>query len=161
MECHFNRIRLENGQIYHVRLSDESIIYKYIMGHNPSDKRTQIYYIAEYGNRITTLIHRNMKQELKNYFLDPSLDYRRELSQYKVNLRGDLLIRENNRWECLISRERLTEPDWIAHLCGRLSNRQLGEFVCAYMKALERLGVKSLNTAIYGFDTACKYADGK
>lgn len=54
MECHFNRIRLENGQIYHVRLSDESIIYIYIMGHNPSDKRTQIYYIAENGNRITT-----------------------------------------------------------------------------------------------------------
>lgn len=101
------------------------------------------------------------KEQLKGYLLDPSLDYRRELSQYKVNLRGDLLIRENNRWERLISRERLTEPDWIAHLCGRLSNRQLGEFVCAYMKALERLGVKSLNTAIYGFDSACKYADGK
>ena len=102
-----------------------------------------------------------MKQELKNYFLDPSLDYRRELNQYKVNQRGDLFIRENNRWESLISRERLVEPDWIAHLCGRLSNREFGEFVCAYMKALEIAGVKNLTIAIYGFDSACKYADGK
>lgn len=101
------------------------------------------------------------KDELKGYFLDPSLDYRRELSQYKVNKHGDLLIRENNRWEYFIRRERLTESDWISHLCGRLSNRQFGEFVCAYMKALERLGIKSLNISIYGFDSACKYADGK
>lgn len=101
------------------------------------------------------------KEDLKGYFLDPKKDYRRELNQYKVNKHGDLLIRENNRWECHIRRERLAEPYWIAHLCGRLSNRELGEFVCAYMKALEIAGVKNLNIAVYGFDSACKYADGK
>ncbi len=100
-------------------------------------------------------------EEFKKYLINPSMDYRRELNQYKVNKRGDLLFRENNRWEYFIRRERLTESDWISHLCGRLSNRQFGEFVCAYLKALERLGVKNLNISIYGFDSACKYSDGK
>lgn len=101
---------------------------------------------------------------LDGCFLDPRKDYRRELNQYRVNKRGDLLIhrdrtRLNDGWEIFIPRNRLTESDWIAHIRTK-AYCDFGEFVCAYLKALERAGVKSLNIDIYGFDYSCKYADG-
>lgn len=95
-------------------------------------------------------------------FLDPRKDYRRELSQFKQNKRGDLLILRRGRWEVLIEKERLTEPEWIAHLRAKQyisDDGDFGNFVRAYCKALERLGIKSLNISIYGFDCSCKYAD--
>jgi hypothetical protein len=102
-----------------------------------------------------------MKENFKDYLLDPSKDYRRELSKFKVNLRGDLLIMRNNRWESLIKRERLTDDDWISHERTKLDIKDFGEFVCAYLKALERLGIKNLRISIYGFNDSCKYADGE
>ena len=97
---------------------------------------------------------------LEGCFIDPSKDYRRELNQFRVNGHGDLLINRFGRWECLIERDRLTESDWIAHIRQKAYIKDYGAFICAYMKALEIAGVRSLNIAIYGFDSACKYADG-
>ena len=54
----------------------------------------------------------------------------------------------NNRWESLIKRERLTDDDWIAHERTKLDIKEFGEFVCAYLKALERLGIKNLRMSI-------------
>lgn len=100
-------------------------------------------------------------KELKDHLLDPSKDYRRELSKFKVNLRGDLLIMRNNRWESLIKRERLTDYDWISQMRPKFDIKDFGEFVCAYLKALERLGIKNLRMFIYGFNNSCKYSDGE
>ena len=101
---------------------------------------------------------------LEGCFIDPSKDYRRELNQFRLNRHGDLLIRRNRTklndgWEIFIPRNRLTESDWIAHIRTK-AYCDFGEFVCAYLKALEKAGVRNLNIAIYGFDYACKYADG-
>ena len=96
--------------------------------------------------------------------IDPSKDYRRELNQFRVNRRGDLLIyrgrtKLNDGWEIFIPRNRLTESDWIAHIRTK-AYCDFGEFVCAYLKALERIGVRELSISLYGFDRSCKYADG-
>ena len=103
--------------------------------------------------------------DISDLFLDPSKDYRRELNQFRVNRRGDLLIhrgrtRLNDGWEIFIPKNRLTESDWIAHIRTK-AYCDFGEFVCAYLKALEMAGVKSLTIDIYGFNYSCKYADGK
>ena len=97
----------------------------------------------------------------------PGRDYRRPLNQFKVNKRGDLMINRNEslpnnigRWEVFIIRERLTESDWISHMLEK-AYCDFGEFVCAYLKALEIAGIKTLTIDIYGFDYACKYADGR
>ena len=103
--------------------------------------------------------------DICDLFRDPSKDYRRELNQFRVNRRGDLLIhrgrtRLNDGWEIFIPKNRLTESDWIAHIRTK-TYCDFGEFVCAYLKALEMAGVKSLTIDIYGFNYSCKYADGK
>ena len=59
------------------------------------------------------------RDEFKEFLIDPSVDYRRELSRFRVNGRGDLLFMQNNRWEIMISHERLTECDWISHMVGK------------------------------------------
>ena len=100
---------------------------------------------------------------LDGCFIDLSVDYRRELSQYRQNKRGDLMILRRGRWEVLIEKERLTEPEWIAHLRAKQyisDDGDFGNFVRAYCKALERLGVRSLTISIFGFDYSSKYADG-
>ena len=93
-----------------------------------------------------------------------SKDYRLELKQFKVNRRGDLLINRDgtdlNNWEVLIPKYRLTESDWISHMKEK-AYCNFGEFVCSYLKALEIAGVKTMTIDIYGFDYACKYADGR
>ena len=103
--------------------------------------------------------------DISDCWIDPSKDYRRELNLFRVNKRGDLLIHRdrtklNDGWEILIPRNRLTESDWISHMRQK-AYMNFGEFVCAYLKALEMAGVKTLNIVIYGFDYACKYADEK
>lgn len=98
------------------------------------------------------------RDEFKEFLIDPSVDYRRELSRFRVNGRGDLLFMQNNRWEIMISHERLTECDWISHMVGK-SYVTFGEFVAAYLKALERVGIRNLNIAVYGFDDSFKFAD--
>lgn len=101
---------------------------------------------------------------LEGCFIDPNKDYRRELNQFRVNKHGDLLIRRNRTklndgWEIFISKNRLTESDWIAHIRTK-AYCDFGEFVCAYLKALEIAGVRNLSITIYGFNDSCKYADG-
>ena len=99
--------------------------------------------------------------DISDCLIDPSKDYRKELNQFRLSKRGDLLIhRDRTKWEILIPRNRLTESDWISHMRQK-AYMNFGEFVCAYLKALEIAGVKTLNIVIYGFDYACKYADGK
>lgn len=115
-----------------------------------------------------TEFEQSILEEIKNVdveFLDPRKDYRRPLDQFRVNRRGDLLIRRdrtrmNDGWEILIPKERLTESDWISHMRQK-GFMDFGHFVCAYMKALEMRGVKSLQISIYGFCHACRFADGK
>lgn len=102
---------------------------------------------------------------LEGRFIDPRKDYRKELNQFRVNKRGDLLINRgrtklNSGWEIFIPKKRLTESEWIAHMRTK-AYCDFGEFVCAYLKALEIAGIKNLNISIYGFNDACKYADGK
>ena len=100
---------------------------------------------------------------LERCLIDPRKDYRRPLNQYKQNRHGDLMILRHGQWEVLIERERLTEPEWIAHLRAKQyisdGNNDFGNFVRAYCKALERLGIKSLVISVYGFDCSSKYAD--
>ena len=100
---------------------------------------------------------------LEGCLIDSRKDYRRTLNQFRVNKRGDLLINRgrtklNDGWEILIPKNRLIESDWISHIRTK-AYCDFGDFVCAYLKALEIAGVKSLNISIYGFDYACKYAD--
>lgn len=104
-----------------------------------------------------------MDKRLKMFLLDPSKDYRRALSKYRVNKRGDLLIQRNRTsfnggWEILIPRNRLTECDWVSHMKEK-GYCNFGDFVCAYMKALEKAGIRKLEVVIYGFDDSFKYAD--
>ena len=101
--------------------------------------------------------------DLTDCWIDPSKDYRRELNQFRVNKRGDLLIhrdrtKSNDGWEIFIPKKRLTESDWISHIRTK-AYCDFGEFVCAYLKALEIAGVKNLTIQIYGFNDSCKYAD--
>ena len=101
---------------------------------------------------------------LDGCFIDPSKDYRRELNQFRVNKRGDLLINRgrtkfNDGWEILIPKNRLNECDWISHMRQK-AYMDFGEFVCASLKACELAGIKNLNISIYGFDDSSKYADG-
>ncbi len=102
-----------------------------------------------------------MDSELKKFFLNPKGDYRRELSKFRVNNNGDLLtLSRNGRWETLIPKQRLTEPDWISHMKEK-GFLNFGEFVCAYLKALEMHGIRNLQIVLYGFDSDYKFADGK
>lgn len=93
------------------------------------------------------------------------IDQRKELKQFKVNKRGDLLIKRNETeelgdWEIFIPKKRLKESDWISHIKTK-GYCDFGEFVCAYLKALEIAGAKKISVEIYGFDDTCKYADGR
>lgn len=102
--------------------------------------------------------------DISDCILDPRKDYRRELNQFRVNKRGDLLIHRNRTklndgWEIFIPKNRLTESEWISHIRTK-AYCDFGEFVNAYLKALEIAGVKNLNISIYGFNYSCKYADG-
>ena len=99
--------------------------------------------------------------DISECFLDPRKDYRKPLDQCRVNKRGDLLIqRDRTKWEILIPRNRLTESDWISHMRQK-AYMDFGEFCFAYLKALEIAGFKNLIITIYGFDDACKFADGR
>lgn len=109
-------------------------------------------------------IKNEFEESLKGYWINPCMDYRLELSHFRVNKHGDLLInrgstKHNDGWEIFIPKERLTESDWISDISTE-DHRIFGEFVCAYLKALEVAGVKNLNISIYGFDDSFKYADG-
>lgn len=102
--------------------------------------------------------------DISDCWLDYTKDYRRRLSQFKVNKRGDLLIlrnrtKLNNGWEILIPRNRLTEEDWISHYRTKAYIDDFGDFVRAYFKALEKIGVRYLNVQIFGFDYSSKFAD--
>lgn len=107
------------------------------------------------------------KQELTNLYWNrhATQDLRRELNQFKVDKHGNLLINRDmakgpEAWEILIPKKRLRESDWISHIKEK-AYCDFGEFVCAYLKALEIAGVKKISVEIYGFDDTCKYADGR
>ncbi len=90
-------------------------------------------------------------EELKKYLLDPRKDYRKELSKFRVNNNGDLqTMSRDGRWETLIPKQRLAEPDWISHMKEK-GFVNFGEFICAYFKALEIQGIRNLQIAICGF----------
>lgn len=107
------------------------------------------------------------KQEMINHSnITPRIqDWRRELNQFKVDKHGNLLINRDvaegpEAWEIFIPKKRLRESDWISHIKEK-AYCDFGEFVCAYLKALEMAGVKKISVDIYGFHDTCQYADGQ
>lgn len=95
--------------------------------------------------------------ELSIYLINPHRDYRKRLPDFKLNRRGDLLI-NRGRWEVLISRERLTDPDWLCDMATE-SSLNFGEFCKAYFMALQRRGIRKMSIQLYNFDDSFKYAD--
>lgn len=95
--------------------------------------------------------------ELSKYLINPRCDYRKRLPNFKLNLRGDLLI-NRGRWEVLISCERLTERDWLSDMATE-SDLNFGEFCQAYFMALQRMEIREMAINVYNFDDSFKFAD--
>lgn len=106
---------------------------------------------------------KEMPDELKDCMLDFSKDYRRELKHWKIDKDGNLIWLFNkygtNKSYYVITKERLSEDDWLSHMKEKLDNDEYGEFVYAYLAACERAGIRELTINIYGFDGNCKFAN--
>lgn len=98
------------------------------------------------------------RKELEKYFINPRCDYRKQLPNFKLNRRGDLLFNRSGRWEVLIIRERLTDSDWVCDMASE-SGMNYGEFCLAYFMALQRRGIKKVSLMLYGFDGSFKFND--
>lgn len=104
-------------------------------------------------------MEKNKKQlaEISKYLINPRCDYRKRLPNFKLNLRGDLLI-YRGRWEVLISYERLTERNWLSDMTTE-SDLNFGEFCQAYFMALQRMEIREMAIKVYNFDDSFKFAD--
>lgn len=102
--------------------------------------------------------------ELKDYILDPSKDYRQTLTMWRVDKHGNLVWvkdkYENNRSYYVIMKEEFTNDDWLTHMRGKMDANEFGEFACAYFKACEMAGIKELKVTLRGeFNRSFKFAD--
>ena len=100
---------------------------------------------------------KEMTDELKDYLLDPSKDYRQTLTMWRVDKDGNLVWVKTkngtNKSYYIIVKEELTNDDWLTHI-------EFGEFACAYFKACEMAGIKELKVTLRGeFDRSLKFAD--
>jgi hypothetical protein len=96
--------------------------------------------------------------EISKYLINPRCDYRKRLFNYKLSLRGDLLINRGNKWEVLIPCERLTDRGWLADMATE-NGVNYGEFCRAYFTALQRMEIQEIGVRVYNFDDSFKYAD--
>ena len=103
---------------------------------------------------------------LERCTIDPDKDYRAEIRNFYLDEEGNLVWQKWRRYNdptsgkgntYVIDAERLTEPDWISHMFGKMDYELFGEFVGAYLKALERRGVKKLEIDIRDFDMTQKF----
>lgn len=106
------------------------------------------------------------KSILERCTIDPTKDYRAEIRNFYLEKDGSLVWQKYRNYKdpssgkgdtYVIDAERLTEPDWISHMFGKMDYELFGEFVGAYLKALERRGVKKLEIDIKDFDIAQKF----
>lgn len=107
---------------------------------------------------------KELTDELKDYILDPSKDYRQKLTMWRVDEHGNLIWVKTkfgtNKSYYIIEKSRLKEDDWLTHMRGKMDADEFGEFACAYFKACEMAGIKELKVTLRGeFNRAFKYAD--
>ena len=107
---------------------------------------------------------KEMTDELKDYLLDLSKDYRQTLTMWRVDKDGNLVWVKTkngtNKSYYIIVKEELTNDDWLTHMRGKMDADEFGEFACAYFKACEMAGIKELKITLRGeFDRSFKFAD--
>lgn len=107
-------------------------------------------------------------KDLESAKITSSGDYRRSIRHFYIDGDGNLVWRKLMTGEdpmsglghdYVIEADRLTESDWIAHMYEKMDYVTFGEFVCAYLKALEMKGIKSLNIDIFGFNETQKFVE--
>ncbi|MBO4802714.1 MAG: hypothetical protein J5545_12760 [Bacteroidaceae bacterium] len=108
--------------------------------------------------------HKELTDELKDYILDPSKDYRQTLTMWRVDKDGNLVWVKTkngtNKSYYIIVKEELTNDDWLTHMRCKMDADEFGEFACAYFKACEKAGIKELKITLRGeFDRSFKFAD--
>ena len=107
---------------------------------------------------------KELTDELKDYILDPSKDYRQTLTMWRVDEHGNLIWVKTkfgtNKSYYIIEKSQLTEDDWLTHMRGKMDTDEFGEFACAYFKACEMAGIKELKVSLRGeFNRSFKFAD--
>ena len=107
---------------------------------------------------------KELKDELKDFMIDPSKDYREKLTMWRIDKDGNLIWVKTkngtNKSDYIIEKSRLTEGDWLTHMRGKMDVDEFGEFACAYFKACEMAGIKELKVTLRGeFNQSSKYAD--
>lgn len=107
---------------------------------------------------------KELTDELKDYILDPSKDYRQTLTMWRVDKDGNLVWLKNkygtNKSYYIIEKKELMDDDWLTHMRGKMDADKFGEFACAYFKACEMAGIKELKVTLRGeFNQSFKFAD--
>ena len=107
---------------------------------------------------------KEMSDELKDFILDLSKDYREKLTMWRVDKHGNLIWLKNkygiDKSDYIIEKRELMEDDWLTHMRGKMDTDEFGEFACAYFKACEMAGIKELKVALRGeFNQSFKFAD--
>lgn len=107
---------------------------------------------------------KELTDELKDYILDPSKDYRQTLTMWRVDKDGNLVWVKTkngtNKSYYIIVKKELTDGDWLTHMRGKMDADEFGEFACAYFKACEMAGITELKVTLRGeFDRSFKFAD--
>ena len=107
---------------------------------------------------------KELTDDLKDYIIDPSKDYRQTLTMWRVDKDGNLVWVKTkngtNKSYYIIVKEELRDGDWLTHMRGKMDADEFGEFACAYFKACEMAGIKELKVTLRGeFDRSFKFAD--
>lgn len=73
------------------------------------------------------------------------------LPHWKVDHHGNLIWKPYRKPAYMIASEDLAREDCIRHMLGKFDNfSEIGEFICAYFKACEIQGIKSLKIQLWG-----------
>ena len=106
----------------------------------------------------------DLSDNLKDHMLDPTKDYRKELTMWRVDKDGNLIWLKNkfgtNKSYYIIQKKELSESDWLTHMRGKMDSDEFGEFACAYFKACEMAGITELKVTLRGeFNFSFKFPD--
>ena len=109
---------------------------------------------------------KELADELKDFLLDPSKDYRKKLTMWRVDKHGNLIwVKDkygNKRSHYVIEKDALMDDDWLTHMRGKMDTDEFGEFVCAYFKACEMAGITELTVTLRGeFNYAFIFSEEK